>query len=312
MIDTCPFPRPTAANVRSTEGLLYFVWEREAVRLARDNGLPAPWTTDPVLAKYKFTNIRRRDDRVTRWIIEHLITPFNNDHNLWFTLLIARLINWPPTLQALLDARVIPCGPNPLHQGAMFDAAAFVRVIEATKLRQAKVYSGAYMVYPTKMAPGGLKSEAMARYIIGDVIKNTEDIYDSLWCTPEASIEAFVAALSGCFGISTFMAGQVAADLTYTQQHLGGAVDLYTYAPIGPGSSRGLNYLLNRAPFATWSQGAFNTELMRLRLEIINNLEITDMTLHDVQNCMCEFSKYCRTVLGEGVPKSTYKPETEF
>jgi len=312
MIDVCPFPAPTAANVRSTEGLLYFVWEREAIRLARDNGFPAPWTHDPVLAKYKFTNIRRRDDRVTRWIIEHLITPFNNDHNLWFTLLIARLINWPPTLQKLLDAHVIPCGPNPLHKGVMFDAAAFVRVVEDAKRTQAKVYSGAYMVYPTKMAPGGLKSEALARYIIGDVIKNAENVYDAMWCTPEASIEAFVEALSGCFGISTFMAGQVAADLTYTQQHLGGASDLYSYAPIGPGSSRGLNYLLNRAPFATWSQGAFNTELMRLRLEIINNLEITDMTLHDVQNCMCEFSKYCRTVLGEGVPKSTYKPEMEF
>jgi hypothetical protein len=312
MIEQCPHPRPTAANVRSTEGLLYFIWEREAIRLARENDLPAPWTTDPIFAKYKFTNIHRRDDRVTRWIIEHLITPSNQDHNLWFTLLIARLINWPPTLQKLRAARVIPCGPNPLHPGVMFDPAAFVKVVEAAKLIQEKTYSGAYMVYPTKKAPGGLKSEALARYIIGDVVKNVDNIYDSLWCTPEPSIETFVAALSSCFGISTFMAGQVAADLTYTPQHLGGAVDLFTYAPIGPGSSRGLNYLLRRAPFATWSQGAFNAELIRLRLEIIEQLHITDMTLHDVQNCMCEFSKYCRTLLGEGVPKSTYKPETEF
>jgi hypothetical protein len=27
---------------------------------------------------------------------------------------------------------------------------------------------------------------------------------------------------------------------------------------------------------------------------------------------MCEYSKYCRTVLGEGKPKTVYLPETEF
>ena len=36
------------------------------------------------------------------------------------------------------------------------------------------------------------------------------------------------------------------------------------------------------------------------------------LTLHDVQNCMCEYSKYCRALLGEGKPKNTYIPEKDF
>jgi hypothetical protein len=287
-------------------GLLYFIWEREAIRLARENGHSAPWTKDPVLAKYKFTNIHRSDDRVSQWVIDKLIEPATarGDEHLWFTLLIARLINWPPTLQTLINKGVIPCAPE------NFDADMFEHTLERIKNDGKKVYSGAYMLYPTKMEPGGNKSKAVAKYIIGSAVENADNISAALWNADGVmSIERFVAELSKCFGISTFIAGQVAADLTYTGMDI---EDLFTYAPIGPGSSRGLNYLLGKQPFATWKQKEFNAELSNIFSQIVEHLEIVDMTLHDVQNCMCEYSKYCRAVLGEGKPKTTYQPETEF
>jgi hypothetical protein len=284
-------------------GLLYFIWEREAIRIARENGHPAPWTADPVLRKYKFTNIRRRDDRGSQWVIKHLIQPNGNRLDLWFTLLVARLVNWPPTLQALIQAGVLPCSPEG------FDAPRFESVLEALRATGVKVYSGAYMLYPTKN-PGINKARTVAKYIIGSAIEHADDISASLWNNEGGmSIERFVAELSKCFGISTFIAGQVAADLTYTGMDV---KDFLTYAPIGPGSSRGLNYLLGKPPFATWGQKDFNSQLRNIYAETFDQLEIVDLTLHDVQNCMCEYSKYCRTVLGEGKPKNTYIPEKEF
>lgn len=303
MIDENPYPRPDKDSVTSTLGLLYFVWEREAIRLARENEHPAPWTADPVLAKYKFTNIHRRHDRVSQWIIREVIEPNLKDHNLWFTLLITRLINWPPTLEALLREGAIPCHPED------FDPSLFSRVIEDYLARWGKAYSGAYMVYPTKKDPGGKKSQALALHIIYPAAQMHEEICDSI---ESEYLVNFVTALSKSFGISAFMAGQVAADLTYAEGHFDQAADLYSYAPIGPGSSRGLNYLRGRKPFATWTQRDFNENLIALNHQIAKHLEITDLTLHDVQNVMCEYSKYCRTVLGEGVPKTLYKPETEF
>jgi len=306
MIDECPFTIPRPEAVATMPGLLYFIWEREAIRLARENGHPAPWTNDPVLGKYKFTNIHRVDDRVSQWVLNHLITPYEERPDLWFALLIARLINWPPTLAALLERGVMPCAP------AEFDASAFVGVVEGCKTTQSKVYSGAYMVYPTKMDPGGNKSQAIAKHIIGAAVEKREAIQATL-DRDDPTIEGFVTVMSRCFGISTFMAGQVAADLTYASAgHLSRADDIFTYAPIGPGSSRGLNYLLERAPNAGWTQENFNRELMKIHEAVVETLGIDTMTLHDVQNCMCEFSKYCRTVLGEGKPKTTYQPETEF
>ena len=307
MIDECPYPQPTEINVDTMAGLLYFVWEREAIRIARENGHPAPWTKDPVLARYKFTNIRRRDDRVSKWLIENMITPGRSNPHLWFALTIARIINWPPTLRALITAGAIPENPDD------FNPVQFAQVVESCKSTQSKVYSGAYMVYPTKMDPGGTKSAAIAKYILSDAVEKAEKINAIFKDPPDQRyIQDFINAMTPCFGISTFMAGQVAADLTYAREQLGQALDLDTYAPVGPGSQRGLNYLLGRKPFATWRQDAFNDWLVRINDDIKKELLIKDLTLHDVQNVMCEYSKYCRVVLGEGTPKTVYRSETEF
>jgi hypothetical protein len=282
------------------------VYEREIMRIARENDYKGALTNDPILHKYRFTNIRRRDDRMTQWFIKHLIEPAadNGDEDLWFTLLIARLINWPPTIQALLESGIMPCRQ---HE---FDADKFVSALESRKALGLQVYGGAYMVYPTMKDPGGVKSASIAKWIIGDAVARTADIHAAVW-HEEPSIERIVTALSQCFGVSTFIAGQVAADLSYTD-HFSEAADLCTWAPLGPGSQKGLNYLLRKDIQKQWKQDDFNTALIEARTRVSKELDITDLTLHDQQNTMCEFSKYARTILGEGKPKSIYKPEGAY
>lgn len=305
MRDECPYPVATPDTVCSLEGLLYFIWEREAIKIARDNGWEAPWSNDPIFMKYKFTNIHRKDDRVSKWIIDHIITPCEERRDLWFILLITRLINWPPTLYHLINTNILF---KDVHD---FDVRTFSETIEEFKSKSDKVYSGAYMVYPTRLDPGSVKSLSIAKHIISSAVEKADDITESLF-NGAPCVERVVTELSNCFGISTFMAGQVAADLTYSYEHLANATDLYTYAPIGPGSSRGLNYLHHRKPFAAWSQTEFNSALMQINEEIIDQLQIDDLTLHDVQNCLCEYSKYCRAMLGEGKPKTIYYPQGDF
>lgn len=305
MIAQDPYGLPTPETVTSIEGLLHFVWDRETIRLRRAEGLPRDeWTQDPVLRKYKFTNIHRAHDRVSQWIINHVILPNAERQDLWFILLICRLINWPPTLQRLIDDGIL------FRDAGDFNTAEFSASIEQFKAEAGKVYSGAYMVYPTKMDPGGVKSMALGKHIITPVLNVGDEVEHTIY--GDESISRFVSELSKCFGISTFMAGQVAADLTYVGGPLSQAVDLYTYAPIGPGSSRGLNYLLSRSAFAAWTTENFNHALMNVHDKVIAKLAICDLTLHDVQNIMCEYSKYCRAVRGEGKPKSLYVAETEF
>lgn len=303
-----PYAAPSAEQIASWPGYLYFVCERERVRMLKESGAPAPWTHDPILQKYKFTCVRRKDDRMSKWFIKHLIEPYTNRTDLWFTLLVARLINWPPMIQRLIEQGVLPCSP---HE---FDASRFVATVENYKDGGNKVYGDAYLVYPTRMDPGGNKSESLAKWIIGDVIKNHKAVHHSLWDADmgQPSVARFVTELSECFGISTFTAGQVAADLATDLGHLGNAEDLLTWAPLGPGSQAGLNYLFGKPVSAKWDQTDFNHALMDARERVVEELGIEDVTLHDLQNCTCEYGKYARTVLATGKPKSLYKPQKAY
>jgi len=252
------------------------------------------------LNKYRFCNVRRKDDRVTQWLLQHYYT--NNIGDVWFKAMIARLINWPPTLKHLLEKDAIP------HRVEEFDVDFFIECLEELKERNIKMFTSAYVVYPTRIE--GTKSQNMSKHIIAPLSEKAENIRNAIEAN---SIELVTDTLATCFGIKTFIAGQVSADLTYIMGQLLNAIDLYTYAPKGPGSQRGLNRLHERYLKATFMKGQFTDELIEARERIIlSNREFEDLTLHDVQNVMCEFDKYLRVKFNEGKPKQTYKPTIEF
>jgi hypothetical protein len=281
------------------EYLIEFVNERELIRKNKEAGIQ-PYTQNEILNKYRFCNVRRKDDRVTRWLLQHYYT--NNIGDVWFKAMIARLINWPPTLKHLLEKDAIP------HRVEEFDVDYFIECLEKLKEKNIKMFSSAYVVYPTRLE--GTKSENMSNHIIAPLSKKAEDIRAAI---EQNSIELVTDTLATCFGIKTFIAGQVSADLTYIMGQLLNAKDLYTYAPKGPGSQRGLNRLHERYLKATFKNNQFNEELMEAREKLIwSNPELEDLTLHDVQNIMCEFDKYLRVKFNEGKPKQIYKPTWEF
>ena len=82
--------------------------------------------------------------------------------------------------------------------------------------------------------------------------------------------------------------------------------DVNTWAPLGPGSSRGLRWLygLEKKP----NQERAVVLMRQCRSAILQHYEPlgTTLTLHDVQNCLCEFSKYVR-----GYSKTRYVPYEE-
>jgi len=83
------------------EPAVYWITEREAIRKRRAAGQPAPWTSDPILNSFRFCNVRREDDAVTRHIAQRWREPRADDPHLWFAMAVARFINLPDTLDEL-------------------------------------------------------------------------------------------------------------------------------------------------------------------------------------------------------------------
>lgn len=284
--------------------LLYWVRERENIRLKRAAGFPVPWTTDPILATYRFCNVRRRDDRVSQWIIHNIIEPYDDHSNLWVMLALARYVNWTPTLQEIMDAGLWPTSDWPHWDeiGA---------VIDARTLRGDQAWTGAYMIRAESNPNASWYKWGKGRYVcervIGEELWSSRREIELALCFN--SVHTAHSAICGRYGWGSFMAGQLVADLTYSSV-LCGARDLTTWAPLGPGSTRGLNRLAGRPLKQTISQEQAVEEMQQLYFDVLVELgaEFRDMTLHDLQNCLCEVDKYLRALNGEGKPRSHFVP----
>jgi hypothetical protein len=280
--------------------LIRFAVERENIREKRsvqsDN-----FTSDPILAKFRFCNIHRRDDRVSKWLLEHYYSQDGND--VWFKAVIARLINWPPTLNYLMSRKLIPTFAG------NFKPVEFIDALEDRMKDGVKMYSSAYIVYPTNVK-GNSKAMNMCTHIILPLLENIDSIRE---VKSKNSIELMTKELAKSFGIKTFIAGQVTADLTYISGELNFATDLYSWAPMGPGSMRGLNRLFDRPIKHHMKEDDFLNELRQVHLKLIKeDSRFDDLTLHDAQNVMCEFDKYIRVARNEGTPRQLYKSEWRF
>jgi len=110
-------------------------------------------------------------------------------------------------------------------------------------------------------------------------------------------------------GIGSFLAGQIVADLAHLPSGRAWP-DAATWAPLGPGSARGINRLRGIPKDKAVTQNDFECLLHELisalRPRIAGIWEDRQLQAMDVQNCLCEFDKYRRLQLGEGKVRARY------
>jgi hypothetical protein len=288
-----------------TAPLLHWVREREKIRLKRAGGTnQPPWTRDPVLQKYRFCNVRRKHDRVSKWLIGHVLqfVYATTPHSVVFTAL-CRWINWPPTLTALME--------QPWFNTSDLDMPRVGRFLDERMATRTKTWTGAYIV-PGAIPPGYKKGSYIASISLGGM-HNDEFMTELLTLLIEGKRQKIHKHLMTLPLWGSFMAGQVIDDWTWTPI-LSHAKDIYTWAPRGPGSQRGLNRLLGHDLHHRLKEDEWCTGLARV-LEAIHKLgpEYQDVTSMDAQNCLCEYDKYARISNGEKqTGLTTYRPETAF
>jgi hypothetical protein len=291
--------------------LLYFVKEREAIRKKREAGNPQPWTKDPILAQYRFCNVRRQGDRVSRWLIENVLTEENIDQNIESFLEFSawcRFINWPPTIKAVIDAGLYPTRNervNWVRVGRLVDRLG----------ESGKAWTGAYIIRAPR-TPGLRKGKFVSQEVIGKHFRKGVSDLISIFASSNpgmpATYQEVWQALRRVPNMGPFMSGQIAGDWTYTSL-LRAAPDLKTWAPMGPGSIRGFNRVIGLTPITKRpSEELWLKKLTAWRQIIIDKLgpEYDDLDLLSVQNTLCETDKWLRVKNGEGRPRATYKSHT--
>jgi len=59
------------------EQLIYWINERENIRLKKEAGESPPWSSNPVMQVTYFCNVNREDDKVTKWIRDNWLYETN-------------------------------------------------------------------------------------------------------------------------------------------------------------------------------------------------------------------------------------------
>lgn len=274
--------------------LCKFIEARERHRIARLEGRSAPKAgrADPIITKYRFCNVRRNDDRVTKWVLANVLEPFKDHDELWFALVVARLFNNEPTLASLLAQNcVIPFKPLVMR-----------KILKARAEAGQKNFNAAYIVSTNGRAMN--KIDYVIDLMLTPMYKRKKFISGAVQRTGQLANLHIV--LMEQQGLGSFMAAQVLADLKYAYPTKW--TDFTTFAASGPGSRRGLNRVLNRPANESCSESNFRAILEQLRDKVNIKLKMESLTAQDLQNCLCEFDKYERARLGEEPPKQLYKP----
>lgn len=263
-----------------------FAAERQEIFLRRAAGVSYPWTDDPVLREYRFTNVYRASDRVSQYLIRHVI--YNGEQSpqeVFFRTLLFKLFNKSETWELLVRHFGLPTWLD-------FTVERFGRVLSSAIESGSAIYSAAYIM------PSGPK---------GTHHKRKHDFHLSLLAQminsdlparilESGSLRSAYHLLLEYPSIGPFLAYQFAIDLNYGPLL---QADEMEFVVPGPGALDGISKCFENAE--EFSAADIIRMVTEHQSEEFSRLGLTfrdlwgrPLQLIDCQNIFCEISKYAR------------------
>jgi hypothetical protein len=279
-------------------GLFRWISERHNIYLQRTQGNPAPWTEDPILQQYKFTNPFRENDRVTVWMRSNWTYPNRNRprEETLFNCCLFRMVGTTEFAEA--------------HGWVQdFNPEATKQLIQERIDKGQRTFTGAYII--TNQGLKLPKAIVVVDYFLKPIWEHRKKITEV--ATTTHSLEKTHNALSHYkgWGGGGFMAYEVVTDLNYTTV-IPNPVDKNTWGNAGPGAIRGLNRAFARPVKNSLSKKQANHEMKTLRDMAVKSQHIGEkvpknaIDLRCIEHSLCEWDKYERVRLGEGKPRSRF------
>ena len=270
------------------DSLWRFAAQRQDIFFRRVRREPPPWTEDAVLARYKFTNAYRASDRVSQYLIRHVIYRTDlpdSPSEVFFRILLFKLFNKIETWK-LLERSL---GPITFED---YDFTYYDDVLTQKIQNGGRIYSAAYIMPPGSRAFGRSAKHQNHLLLLGRMM---EDRVPERLAQTRNMQEAF-ERLRAYPTIGDFLAYQFVTDINYSK--ITDFSEMEFVVP-GPGARDGLRKCFIDAG------GLNGPELIRLVTDLqekeFERLELDFQTLWgrglqliDCQNLFCEVGKYAR------------------
>lgn len=284
-------------NENRFDALVFYLNERERIRQKREAGEPGPWTSDPILSRYKFTNIMRSEDRTTRWLKKHWYDP-NRSADPEIIAINCAIARYFGSIEF--------CSAIGFQQ--TWDPDLLIHTANERFSRGEKVFTGAYII--TNAGSTDPKQNVVVSQFLTPLRYNLPQL---VRLCEQGRWQPVAEFLQTQPGIGAFMSKEIALDMMLTPL-LEDATDKLTWSPAGPGAIRGLNRLHDRPLQFSLSQSKALAEMLDLLaiLQWRDSFQThmprigVDYGVTDLQFSLCELDKYLRVQNGEGRPRSGY------
>jgi hypothetical protein len=274
-----------------------FANERHAIYLRRQRGEDWPWTSNPILRDYFFTNVYRTLDKGTQWLTTNIIEPHANERELLlFNILVYRCHNRISTAERLgwisnYDAE---------------EALLYETWMQTLADMGVHIFTGAYMVTGS-VRENGVCPKSKVHQMFGITFPYVWNHIEDLMPWPGSTLEeAFKRLALHAPGIGNFVAYEIITDLRHTH-FLDKAPDILTWANPGPGCRRGLGRLIGKKVMHHSQYVLRNTQecidLMKFLLAVSPKYlapYMPEFEMRDCEHTLCEWDKYMRVLLKEG------------
>lgn len=266
-----------------------FAVKRQDVFFNRMYGQKYPWTDDSIIQKYKFTNAYRASDRVSQYLIKHVI--YGGDayspEDICFRILLFKLFNKIETWEYL---------ENELGEISYksYDYSIYNDLLLRRINDNERIYSAAYIMPSGKSYFKNEKKHQNNLQLLEYMMTNglSKKIAEA------KSLEELYHILLSYPTLGSFLAFQFAIDINYSELC---DFDEMSFVVAGPGAKNGIRKCFGNIQEYSYEDiiryvAENQDEEFEKRGLTFKSLFGRKLQLIDCQNLFCETDKYARVV----------------
>ena len=264
----------------------HFAAERQKVFFRKLEGANFPWTEDPIIARYRFTNVYRASDRVSQYLIQNVIYRGEPSvSEVFFRTVLFKLFNKVETWE-MLESRL----GSIVYDDYNFEL--YDQVLTEALASKTRIYSAAYIM-PSGSRMFGHRAKHRNHLLLLQLMMDDEVPHR---VAEAASMRQAFELLRSYPMIGNFLAYQLITDINYSE--ICDFSEMEFVMP-GPGALDGIRKCFSRlgdfteADIIRYVTERQEYEFHRLGLEF-RSLWGRPLQLIDCQNLFCEVSKYAR------------------
>ena len=241
-------------NLENFRHLHRWIVDRYNVHIRKDvQKLPAPWTDNPVIQEYRFTNVRREHDKETRWVIENVCNAQMTEANKWLNIILFRMINKSETCKNFMPINFDSVDWQNIVKYTMSldpEYSVFTSAFYTSGLKRISAQKCGHLTAFKDKEHGVPPLISVIQYC-KELYDNGELIYNLGHCV---SAQQVFQALQSVPGIGYFLAYQIFVDMTYCPESLWSENE---FVVAGPGARRGLDLVFGDRDGMTYEEALF-------------------------------------------------------